>query len=1010
MDDDGSCHVAGCTDSRLALFNSAATYDDGSCPAVFEGCTDSRASNYRPTANVDDGTCLLAGCTDESMANYDPNAVLVGPCKPHVYGCTDSMADNYQHTATRDSGGCVHLGCTDSKSSNYAAFATTDDGSCAPAFYGCTDLKATNYKPAYTHDDGSCSYSGCLKPDDVNYSPLATFELPGDCAGSSSARRQMERSLPLSMATATERFLTTGRRALQSHDWHVISGMSNCRVSSDGRCFSTNGATGLRPASSCVVRPLRSLQLSTTIWDVDSRVSIMLPRNLTVVGGMPNATSVLGEVHLALGEEVIYKMAHYLRTGGWRTLTGFEICAAAPASPPSPPPPSRPPSPSVPAPSPPPPVPPPPVPRMPPPSPPPSPSPPPAPPPISCPCLSAHLPDSPVDANGSLLVLVNGTQHAYPSDYGLGQCSQWDLGLPPLCVDTGDGETPSWCTSSWCYVDHLDCSVRSFPSTYATNFSLYVSYAACTSVNASVADNAADDTSYVQSAGCLDPSAEETYTPLASVHDPSACTFPVRGCTDPTAANFLDDATIDNGGCRYDVLGCLVDKGTFNFDSTATVNHGCRFTTPGCTDSAAFNYDAESDVDDSSCVYPVYGCTLVHAMNYNPNATATRGCILPVRGCSNTLAANYASDVNVPDDTSCTFHVHGCMSLDAVNFDSSANVDDGSCTVLEPPPSPPPPTPPLPPGLPPQAPPPPSPPMGCTDSRALNYKDGAELDDASCVVAGCTDSRFASYQSSATYDDGTCPPIFEGCTDSLAANYRLIANIDDGSCRYIGCLHSSARNYDPTATLPGPCSRYVRGCMDPAAANFLSLAEVHDGECVYAGCLDSKASNYMPNVTFDDGNCAPVYFGCTDPTALNYKAEYTWDDGTCTRAGCTDPASASYDSSATFTYGVAFQHVNSGIVSSGWGAYVGPCGDEASTPSGRRVEAISPDDAPLTTRNAVAAAVDSVKLDVSTWNGNVSPGRHGNHSRRLNECPARGGLGFAALYTASGLRFSLPLH
>ena len=49
-----------------------------------------------------------------------------------------------------------------------------------------------------------------------------------------------------------------------------------------------------------------------------------------------------------------------------------------------------------------------------------------------------------------------------------------------------------------------------------------------------------------------------------------------------------------------------------------------------------------------------------------------------------------------------------------------------------------------------------------------------------------------------------------GCMDPAAYNHREKANIADGECLYQGCLNSLALNHDLSATLPGPCSRWLK--------------------------------------------------------------------------------------------------------------------------------------------------------------------------------------------------------
>lgn len=81
VDSDGVCdplEVLGCTDVEATNYDSSATDDNGTCeyPPVIEGCTDENANNFNPSANTDDGSCLygLGACTYEDALNYNEEA------------------------------------------------------------------------------------------------------------------------------------------------------------------------------------------------------------------------------------------------------------------------------------------------------------------------------------------------------------------------------------------------------------------------------------------------------------------------------------------------------------------------------------------------------------------------------------------------------------------------------------------------------------------------------------------------------------------------------------------------------------------------------------------------------------------------------------------------------------------------------------------------------------------------------------------------------------------------
>ena len=152
------------------------------------------------------------------------------------------------------------------------------------------------------------------------------------------------------------------------------------------------------------------------------------------------------------------------------------------------------------------------------------------------------------------------------------------------------------------------------------------------------------------------------------------------GCTDETALNYDENATIDDGSC--------ID------------------TIEGCTDVAYIEYNPLANVDDGSCMtLEVFGCTEETALNYNTEATTDDGSC-QIEGCMDAAAINYNPIANI-DDASCLFNVYGCMDDSYIEYDAQANIDDGSCQNLIV--------------------------YGCLNESADNYNPLANVDDGSCV-------------------------------------------------------------------------------------------------------------------------------------------------------------------------------------------------------------------------------------------------------------------------------------
>ena len=165
----------------------------------------------------------------------------------------------------------------------------------------------------------------------------------------------------------------------------------------------------------------------------------------------------------------------------------------------------------------------------------------------------------------------------------------------------------------------------------------------------------------------------------------------ISGCTDSTADNYNEDATIDDDSCTYPLLGCTT-LGAFNYDPLATEDDGtCIPAIPGCLDVLATNFNSLANTDDASCLYtpvPVLGCTNPLATNYNnlatqDDATCTftevdcwSGCPTPVMTPSiGTVCPTTHPSLQEP---SCVMPITGCQNTQAFNYNPNATTGCGS--------------------------------------------------------------------------------------------------------------------------------------------------------------------------------------------------------------------------------------------------------------------------------------------------------------------------------------------
>jgi len=319
---------------------------------------------------------------------------------------------------------------------------------------------------------------------------------------------------------------------------------------------------------------------------------------------------------------------------------------------------------------------------------------------------------------------------------------------------------------------------------------------------------------------------------LVTVNDDTA-PVDVPGCTDPTANNYNDAATTDDGSCTYPVtlsVGQAIDFNAIDIDLIDFGGAVSQFTDSNTiiqiekSDGANTWAGTTVTIKDGS---QQYGNIVIFPLtNGNSVMTVEMHSTIPVtllmkleRFPDADLFVEIQNSHSGSGWETLSFDFTGTNAIDNnldklslfPNFDAAGTGNiykfrnitfAGSNTPADVP--------------------------GCTHATADNYNADATSDDGSCVFSGCTNDSADNYDSNANNDDGSC--VFSGCTNPAADNYDANANNDDGSC-------------------------VISGCTNPAADNYNDDATSDDGSCVISGCTDSVADNYNAAATSDDGSC-----------------------------------------------------------------------------------------------------------------------------------------------------------
>ena len=862
-DMDGVCdefEVPGCTDPSNPAYDADATDDDGSC--LVGGCLISFACNYDPTADYliasscEFSSCV--GCMDDEACNYDPEALIPAACtfaedyfdcdgnclsdtdgdgvcdELEIFGCTDPSNPGYTNNATEDDGsclvgGCTHVdacnydadadylvladcdftscqGCTDASACNYDATASQDDGSCTyPTFpylncegecnsdtdgdgicdenevAGCTDPNSIAFYPLATDDDGSCLYPGCTIEGACNYDPTANLN-DYSCDFTSC--------------------IGCGDEAACNYDANVTFSIpAFCDYADegydcDGNCLSDTDGDGVcdgDEVAGCT---------DPTACNYDDDATDFDPTACTYgcYGCMsPSACNFTPTATLSDGS------------------CEFESC-------------------------------------------------------VGCmvPTACNYDPDATQNNIGLCIMPPPGGVYGCDGECvddadGDGVCDQNEISG---CTDPDANNYNPFATD-----DNGNCMTLTGGCVlpFACNYDPSADYLIISTC----------DLNFPCSGG-LAPQGPATaaMNPICNIQgacnygEEGDCVFTVEcieavtGCMDPTACDYDADYVFP-GLCDFiSCQGCTNDTAC-NFDETATINNGtCEFTScAGCTDESAANYDATATIDNGTCSFP--GCVIPSACNYDATANSSDGSceFTSCAGCMNALACNYDDAATLSDPSSCVF------ALENLDCDGNClNDADGDLVCDE------------------------DEVAGCTDAAALNFDADATDNDGSCTYAvlGCTIPTACNFDASANQNDGSCEFIScVGCMDEVACSYDADAIYNNAfDCTYAAEFYDCDGNCLSDADGDGVCSE-TDNCEDLTACNF---ADAGNEACIYFDACMVCGGDGVD--TDGDGTCDALEVdGCTDFYACNYNFDATEEDGSCEYCSCSE----SFASEAGYT-------------------------------------------------------------------------------------------------------------
>ena len=325
------------------------------------------------------------------------------------------------------------------------------------------------------------------------------------------------------------------------------------------------------------------------------------------------------------------------------------------------------------------------------------------------------------------------------------------------------------------------------------------------------------------------------------------------GCTDATACNYDDTATLDDGSCTYEVEG-------FDCDGNCLSGSNVTLTLYDAYDDGWGYFDgSQSSLSIDGVSYTIEGGTEAFSLCLDLSI-CTEVIFTPANGWSseNSWDLSDASGVLASGGNesgrvgNC---IDGCTDDTACNYDDTANVADDSCTYAD------------------QY-------LNC-DESCINDTDGDgvcdELEIAGCVVPGAcnyatgvTDLAPCVYADPGYLCDGTCDGDADG----------------DGVCddnEILGCQDATACNYNADSTEADTCDYATcLGCTDASACNYDATSTQEDGSCDYCSCDNAGGGQDGFGLELEevsiDGSLTTYRVYVTTPNAGDFVSAISGDE------------------------------------------------------------------------------------------------------------------------------------